>query len=527
MLRKGLPGGSYQPLNEESIDKIHQTAMRIIEEVGFEVNSAEALQLFEGAGATVDQETRRVRLNRDKAMELIDTAPPEITLCGRDTKHDIHLGGNRVYAGTGGTALYIYEPATGQKRPATLEDLKNITILVDHLDNIHLCMLPTYPGELPVGQVDVNRFFVGLDNTNKHVMGGVYTPEGVRQVIRMAELAAGSPEALRERPIISMVACVISPMKLDGHYGDLIIEIARSGLPVVCPAEPLCGATSPITLAANVTIQTVDSLIGVMLSQLANPGTPVIFGSVATSTDLRYLKYLAGSVEMGIINAAGAQMAQFYKLPFYATGGMTDSKVLDAQSGYESSISNLLCALAGANFIHDAAGLMEFAMTMCYEKLVIDNEITGMVMRAVQGIEVETDVPGVAAGAVDPRERAQEAEAREQHAHAEHVRCIAPQRRLAARCDRVDERGHAEHQQHVRDVAADDVADRDLTVAGDRGPGGDAVTLPSICPKSGSYACITEPSSTVDRLSFFLASQGESATNSPPCLSALRPMRPT
>jgi len=112
---------------------------------------------------------------------------------------------------------------------------------------------------------------------------------------------------------------------------------------------------------------------------------------VATNTDLRDLKYLAGSVEMGLLNAAGAQMSQFYRLPFYATGGMTDSKVLDAQSGYESAITNLLCALAGSNFIHDAAGLMEFALTMSCEKLVIDNEILGMVMRAVEGIRVDDD----------------------------------------------------------------------------------------------------------------------------------------
>jgi trimethylamine--corrinoid protein Co-methyltransferase len=128
-----------------------------------------------------------------------------------------------------------------------------------------------------------------------------------------------------------------------------------------------------------------------MLAQIVSPGAPVIFGSVATSTDLRDLKYLAGSVEMGLLNAAGAQMAQFYQLPFYATGGMTDSKVLDAQSGYESAFTSLLCALAGANLIHDAAGLMEFALTTCYEKYVIDDEILGMVMRAVEGIEVNED----------------------------------------------------------------------------------------------------------------------------------------
>ncbi|MCL0070405.1 trimethylamine methyltransferase family protein [Dehalococcoidia bacterium] len=391
MIRKGLSGGSFKPLTEESIHKIHHTAMRVIEEVGFEVNSESALKLFEGAGARVDRGKQLARLPRERVMELIETAPSEINLCGRDEKHDILLGGKRVYTGTGGTALYVYHPDTGQKHLATLNDLKRIARLVDGLDNIHLFMLPTYPSELPVEQVDVNRFFAGLDNTTKHVMGGVYTLDGVKQVIRMAEIVSGSSESLRRRPLVSMIACSISPLKMDKEYGDLLVTIAGAGIPLVCPAEPLCGATSPVTLAGNLVIQTVDSLMGVMLTQIINPGSPVIFGSVASSTDLRDLKYLAGSVEMGLLNAAGAQMAHFYKLPFYATGGMTDSKVLDSQSGYESAISGLLCALAGANFIHDAAGLMEFALTVSYEKFVIDNEILGMVMRAVEGIKVNDE----------------------------------------------------------------------------------------------------------------------------------------
>jgi trimethylamine--corrinoid protein Co-methyltransferase len=390
-IRKGLHGGSYKPLTDESILKIHQTVMRIIEEVGFEVNSEEALELFEGAGAFVDHDKRQVRLSQDKAMELIRSAPSQIRLCGQDAKNDIFLGGNLVYAGTGGTALYVYSPQTGKKELATLDDLKRISKLVEHLDNIHLYMLPTYPNELPLEQVDVNRFFAGLDNTSKHVMGGIHSLEGAMQVIKMAEIIAGSKEKLRERPIISMITCVISPLKIDKKYGDLLLAVAKAGIPVVCPAEPLCGATSPITLAGNLVIQTVDSLAGVMLSQLANPGTPVIFGSVASSVDLSEFKYLAGCIEMGMLNAGGAQMAQFYQLPFYGTGGMSDSKVLDAQSGYESAMTNLLCALGGTNFIHDAAGLMEFALTTCYEKYVIDDDILGMVMRALEGIVINKD----------------------------------------------------------------------------------------------------------------------------------------
>jgi len=120
-----------------------------------------------------------------------------------------------------------------------------------------------------------------------------------------------------------------------------------------------------------------------------NPGTSAIYDSVASSTDMRELKYITKSIERRMLSNTSAQMAQFYRLPFYATGGMSDAKVIDAQCGYESALSGLLCALAGANFIHDAAGLLDFALSVSYEKYVVDNEIIGMVMRAVEGIRVD------------------------------------------------------------------------------------------------------------------------------------------
>lgn len=383
---KGLVGGTYKPLAEDDIAQIHDTAMRLFEEVGIQVNSRQALEYFADAGAKI--EDRIVKMPRDMVTELVGKAPSDVTLYARDPEYNLNLGDARVYAGTGGTALNIIDGVTGQRRRATLQDLKNIARLVDGLENIHFFLLPTYPDDVGPESVDVNRFFAGLDNTSKHVMGGVYTHEGIEQVIRMAETIAGSPDKLRQEPIISFILCAISPLKIDDIYGDMIVRVAKAGIPVSLPAEPLCGSTSPVTLAGNVLVQTVDSLAEVCLTQLVNPGTPAIFGSVASSNDFRDLKYITGAIEMGMSNAASAQMAQFYKLPFYATAGMSDAKLVDAQCGYESALTTLLCALAGANYIHDAAGLMDFALSVSPEKYVVDNEIIGMAMRAVQGIEV-------------------------------------------------------------------------------------------------------------------------------------------
>lgn len=391
MTRKGAEGGAYKPLDEEGVKKIHDSAMKIFSDTGIQVKDEEARAMFKAAGASVDEDTCIAKIPCGLVQEIIREAPSIVTLYGRDESGelDCEIGGRKVYMGTGGTALNVQEPGSDENRPSELRDIRDLARVVDKLDNIHFYMLNVYPNDIESGAVDVNRFGAALNNTRKHVMGGVYSIDGIRNVVNMASKIAGSEQALREKPFISMVTCVISPFVIDKHYGRLTMEVAKSGIPVVVPTEPLCGATSPITLAGNLVIQVVDSLAGVMLAQLARKGAPTIFGSVASITDLREMKYLAGAVEMGLLNAATAQMAQFYELPYYATAGMTDSKVPDAQAGYESAITSVMVALSGANYIHDAAGFIEFCMTVSYDKLVIDDEIIGMVMRAVEGITVD------------------------------------------------------------------------------------------------------------------------------------------
>jgi trimethylamine--corrinoid protein Co-methyltransferase len=259
---------------------------------------------------------------------------------------------------------------------------------MDYLDNAHFQVIPVYPNDLPIEQVDINRFFAAINNTNKHVQGGVYTVAGTKEVVEMCSMIAGNLEALQKEPWISFITCVISPLEIDQVYGDMLMTCAESGLPLSMPAEPLTGATGPITVAGNVANLCAETLAGLCLAQLVNKGTPVLMACTSTSTDLRTMGYVSGSVEEGLINACAAQMAQHYELPFYGTAGQSDSKILDAQAGYEGAITNLLVGMAGGNFIHDALGLLEFCLTASYEKYVMDNEILGEVMRVLKGVEV-------------------------------------------------------------------------------------------------------------------------------------------
>jgi trimethylamine--corrinoid protein Co-methyltransferase len=386
----GIAGGQYRPLGDRDVKAIHEAALELLTEVGISVYSDSALEFFRDIDADVDTEERRVRIPYSRILEAIRVAPKDITLYSRDGKSDLYLSGKRVHMGTGGVAMDVVDEHN-EKRRAQLQDIKKIAVLIDYLDNIHFDVIPVYPDDLEADEVDVNRFFSSIQNTTKHVMGGIFTMEGLERTIEMASMIAGSKEDLVERPFLSFIACVMSPLKIDGLYGDLLIAIAREGLPVAVPAEPITGLTSPITLAGNVTVLHAETLAKIVLAQFVNPGTPVIYGCTASSSDLKTLGYITGSVEMGLINAAAAQMAQYLELPNYTTSGMSDSKVVDAQNGYEKALTSALVALAGSTFIHDSAGLVEFAMTASYKQYVIDNEINGMVMRAVSGIDVNED----------------------------------------------------------------------------------------------------------------------------------------
>ncbi len=387
----GLVGGQYRPLSQKMIERIHEATLEIFQEIGFEVFDDRALEIFAGHGATVDRDKKVVRLSPKVVEKALETAPRSITLYGREDRHNLLLEGKRVHMLTGGTAVYVLDFETGQRRLSNLDDVANIARLCDTLDHVHSYMLPVFPNELPQHLVDPNRFYAALRNTTKHVTGGVWHPEGVRNAIKMASIIAGGYEELKKRPIISMICCVISPLRLDETYTELMMIVAENGIPLITPTEPLAGATSPVTLTGTVLQINAETLAAVILAQLINPGTPVLYATVSTIADPRRMVYSSGAVEMGLIQAGAAQMAQFYGLPIYATAGMSDSKLPDVQAGYEKAMTSVMVALAGANYIHDSAGLLEFAMTACYEQYVIDNEINGMVMRAVRGLQEDEE----------------------------------------------------------------------------------------------------------------------------------------
>jgi len=385
----GIPASPYRPLDAEGVKRIADAALEVLEKSGMAVYSQTARDAFQAAGAHVDGESRLVRLPRALVEDAIASNPSSITLFSRDGEHDVVLEKNRVYYATGGTAIYVLDPDTGQRRPSTVEDVILNARMVDALEHVHAFTINVFPNEIEnKDHIDTNRFFHALDHTTKHVMGGIYSLEGCRKVVRMARMIAGGADALRARPFVSFITLIISPRKIDGDYGEMTCYLAKERLPVVVPTEPICGTTSPITLAGNILTHVAETLGGIALVQCVNKGAPGICGSVGSITNLKTMDHLGGPIERAMINAAVAQMAQHFEIPLYSTGGTSDAKEVDIQAAYESAMSSLLVAMSGANYIHDIAGLMESDLTVSYEKLAMDNEILGMCQRVLRGIEV-------------------------------------------------------------------------------------------------------------------------------------------
>ena len=390
MARQGFEGGQLRFLTDKNVAEIHETALRILEDVGLRVPLPEAVEAYRGGGARVGPDPDAVRIPVTMVEAALRSTPPKVRLCGRDAEQDIVLEGRKVYAGTGGAEIHVLDLETGALRKATLLDVARLARLVDGLPYIDFYIRPVEAQDVSPEKLDVNKYFASLCNTGKHVMGNVYGVEKVAEVIEMASLIAGGREILRERPFISFITSwMLSPLKLNREVTAILMEVVKHGFPVALSSVAILGLTSPMTMAGNLALTHAEQLSGIVLAQLVRPGTPVVYGGCPGVIDMRTSTFSPGSIERQILNSAISQMAQHIGVPNYNIGGITDSKLPDIQAGYEKGAGICLTALAGSNYIHHAAGRIKDGVA--YEQYVIDNEIIGMAKHAVKGIAVSEE----------------------------------------------------------------------------------------------------------------------------------------
>jgi trimethylamine--corrinoid protein Co-methyltransferase len=391
-LPPGLEGGRYRPLAEADVQRIHEAALQVLERTGVEVFESECRDIFQAAGASLDKSNNRVFIPRALVGAALQTVDREVILYSRDGRTDLNLRGKRVHLGTGGAAVYVLDLESGRARETRLRDLYDIGRLVDTLDHVHFYLRPVVARDVPGDDLDINTFYACLASTGKHVMGGCYYPAKVAEIRRMGEIIAGGEEAFLSRPFLSLnLGYMVSPLRFAQETTETLTAAVRAGIPIALVSAPQAGATSPASLVGTLVQVVAEELAGIAYVQLLRQGHPLLMGAMPLVSDLRTGSMIGGAAELALMNAATAQISHFYGLPVYNSSGLTDSKVPDAQSGFEKGLTTAVTALAGSGYNHHSAGMLESMLTVAYEQYIIDDDINGQVMRLVRGMEVNEE----------------------------------------------------------------------------------------------------------------------------------------
>ena len=388
----GIRGGQLRILTSDELYEIHLATLEILERIGVKVPGPKALRMLGEAGAHIDIRKKIARIPKYLIEEAIKKAPSGFILFGRDPKYKLRFEDRRVYFSMGGQSVNVLDLETGKRRTSTLKDCENFCRLADALENIqHASSSVVRPRDVPESVAHVYELFAGFRNTTKTVDGEIYGQAIAIDGIRMASVVAGGEEELKKRPLLLGFHNPVSPLQLSEKLTEGLMVYAKYKQPILIAPEAQAGATAPVTLAGLLAQQNAEVLSGIAIAELVNPGAPVLYGTVSTIMDMKTGNLAYGAIEAGLINVATAQLARYYGLPSRGTGGGTESKIPDVQAGFEKAMTLMMAALAGINFIYNAAGTLESTLTASYEQTVIDNEICGMVSRALRGVEISDE----------------------------------------------------------------------------------------------------------------------------------------
>ncbi len=389
----GVKGGQLEVLGEDDVRQIHSAVLRVLSEVGVRMPYRPALEAMSDGGCRVDFDSEIVKVPEHVLRSALGTAPSQFTLAGQQPEFDIRVDLDTSYTIGGSSALYVLG-LDGEHRPAALQDLVDLTRLQDALENLHIMHAIVVPQDIPQPGFDRILFANVVPNTSRNYYSQGQGARSIRDQVEMALVVAGSREALRDRPVFTVVLCMVSPLLHDALRLEELMECVKWGIPIYIEVDAQLGATAPITIAGAVVEECANVLTGVTLAQILSPGHPCIFAIASGSMDMSTANYCGASPEAGLMHAATAQMARFYGLPFQGGTGI-DATVPDAQAGYERALQVLTNALAGTNFIHLSIGMMEQMLLASYEQCVIDNEILGAAFRITRGMEVNEDTLAV------------------------------------------------------------------------------------------------------------------------------------
>lgn len=392
--RRRLAGVSMEVLSRDDLEDIHLATLEVLERAGVFVECEDALDVFAGGGCRVDRATKMVRIPPYVIEDAVRSSPPTLVLHGRDRAHDVVIEPGRSIFTSFGEGIFVIDPFTGERREPLKEDVAASAAVVDALDGLGVCNRALGAHDVPRQVAALHNADAILRNTIKHVVIGPQSGFVAERVVGLQTAILGSADAVHERPLVTFSACPVSPLKLARDCCEIILVGARSGVGVNVVSMALAGGSSPVTLAGTLVVHNAEVLSGIALAQLAERGAPAIYGSVTTGMDLRLASASVGSPELALITAAVAQLARYYRLPSFVAGGLGDSKLPDAQSGHEKTLTATLAAMAGANLIA-GAGITESGLTFDFGQLIMDAEFAAMIGQCAAGIRVDDETLAV------------------------------------------------------------------------------------------------------------------------------------
>jgi trimethylamine--corrinoid protein Co-methyltransferase len=376
-------------LTNADLEKIHYATLDVLEETGVRVDQEDALRLLNDAGAAVNFKERIVKIPRGLVEEVVKKAKRSVTLCGRNPKNDLKFGEGKVYVMTSSTGLKVLEMDTGEVRMSTKKDVADSARLADALDNLHIYSIMVDALDCPDEIMSLEEIDAMFNNTEKHIDTGTLSTETTRDAIRMAAAVAGGSEELRKRPIIDFMQTPVSPLIHDKGNTESILECAKHEIPLIILNMAQAGGTSPVTVAGTVLISNAEVLSGMLIAMLANPNVPLIYGTTSIVLNMSISPQpVFGLIESGLISTANAQLAKYYDFPCVIGADFGEATGHSGERTLRLGIIHaMLLALAKADVLY-GPGLIEEAKTLSYEEMVIGNEVAGMILRGVRGIEV-------------------------------------------------------------------------------------------------------------------------------------------
>jgi len=386
-----MQSGRFQPLTQSGIDQIHQTALRLLAEVGLGDATESGIEIMTAAGCTLS-DTGRLLFPRSLVEDMVAKAGRKFVLHGQDPRHDLEPWEKRAYFGTAGAAVNMVD-ANGVYRESTIRDLYDIGRIVDQMEHIHFFQRAVVPRDIPDPfEMDFNTCYAAVMSTTKHVGSSWVHPDHLEASLQMLHAIAGGEDKWRERPFVSQSNCfVVPPMKFAADACKCLEMAVRGGMPVLLLSAGQAGATAPAALAGALAQEVAEVLAGIVYVNAIKPGHPAIFGTWCFVSDLRTGAMSGGSPEQALLSAAAGQMGNFYDLTVGTASGMTDSKVADAQAAGEKALNHALVGNSGANMINETAGMHASLLGYSLESLVIDNDIIGATQRTIKGIEVNEE----------------------------------------------------------------------------------------------------------------------------------------